>query len=88
MLTNMNYFFISILVVDICLFILSFWKLFKKEARTNIPVWKTIQGSCGGILAITVLAITSKIFTEKVALFLIVVIVVYTIYYMLKNKRS
>lgn len=84
----MNYILISILVVDICLFIFSFWKLFKKDVKTNIPVWKTVQGSCGGVLGISVLALSNKIFTEKVALFLIGLIVAYTLYYILKHKRS
>lgn len=72
--------------MDICLFFISFWKLFRKDDNTNILVWKTVQGSCGGILGITILALTNKWFTAKIALFPIGIIVAHTIYYIKKSK--
>lgn len=74
--------------MDICLFFISFWKLFRKDDNTNILVWKTVQGSCGGILGITILALTNKWFTAKIALFLIGIIVVCIICYIKKSKIS
>ena len=84
----MNSFFILILVIVSSLLVYSFWKLYKKEDSTYMPVWKNVQGSCGGILGITVLALTNKVCPEKVTLFLMGLIAVYTLYYVLKTFVS